>query len=88
MKKINKKKADCIQILGNTLFTVWVSPCMTVSQTGIIPVTFERHIFFSHSLFAFSFSEWECALQPSQMSKSSLPFTRAYSSSLLPPLPR
>lgn len=44
------KKDDCIQILGNALFTVWVSPCMTVSQTGRIPVTFERH-FLSLSLF-------------------------------------
>lgn len=50
-KGILKKKADYIQILGNALFTVWVSPCMTVSQTGIIPVTFERHIFSLRLLF-------------------------------------
>lgn len=40
-----KKMLIVFSFLG-MLFTVWVSPCMTVFQTGMIPVTFERHLFF------------------------------------------
>lgn len=50
-----KKNSDFIQLLRNALFTVWVSPCMMISQTGMIPVTFERHlVFLLVCLFCFS----------------------------------
>lgn len=87
MMRKGKKNDDFIPLLRNALFTVWVSPCMTVSQTVMIPVTFERHLAF-FVVVASYLSEWECDLQPSQMSKSSLPLSRAYSSSVLPSLPR
>lgn len=70
------KKDDCIQILGNALFTVWVSPCMTVSQTGRIPVTFERH-FLSLFFCLLSFRTGMCFAAESdvQVSTASHPCT-------------
>lgn len=52
MKKGNKN-ADFIQLLRNVLCTVWMSPYVTVSQTVMIPVTFERHsiLLLLHPLF-------------------------------------
>lgn len=68
-----KKNAGFIQLLRNASFTVWVSPYMTVSQTGMIPVTFERHLVFPCCLLSFRMGMYFAAESDVQAFIASLP---------------
>lgn len=72
MMRKGKKNADFTQLLRNALFTVWVSPCMTVSQTGMMSLTFERPLIFSCCLLSFRMEMCFAAESDVQVSIASL----------------